>query len=276
MGFYIFCDESLKKGKKYSNFYGGLLIRKEDFEWVKEALDDRLIELNLEDTELKWQNINVYRLVAYQKIIDYIFELVKQDVIKIRIMFTDNRHKPVNLNHHHKTHQYHILYYQFLKYAFGLKHLSSDKITDLEIFFDKIPDKEEKNKEFKKFIHGLQHLPDFQESKIQIKTDSIYEVDSKDHILMQCLDIVLGAMAFRLNDMHKEKPEGQRIRGKRTIAKDKLFKHLNRHIREVRPHFSINISTGIDNDQSNLFNHSFRHWLFIPKDAEFGYEGDGI
>lgn len=105
--------------------------------------------MNLEDTELKWQNINVHRLVAYQKIIDYIFELVKQDVIKIRIMFTDNRHKPVNLNHHHKTHQYHILYYQFLKHAFGLKHLSSDKIIDLEIFFDKIPDKEEKNKEFK-------------------------------------------------------------------------------------------------------------------------------
>ena len=31
-GFYIFCDESLKKGKYYSNFYGGLLIDKKDFE----------------------------------------------------------------------------------------------------------------------------------------------------------------------------------------------------------------------------------------------------
>ncbi|MCU0469117.1 MAG: DUF3800 domain-containing protein [Arcicella sp.] len=276
MSFYIFCDESLIKGKKYSNFYGGLLIQKSDFEWVKEALYQKIKELNLEDTELKWQNINVHRLTAYQKIIDYIFELIKQDLIKIRIMFTDNRHRPINLSHHHKTHQYHILYYQFLKHAFGLKYISSEKIVDLEIFFDKIPDKEDKNKEFKKFIHGLQHLPDFQESKIQIKIDSIYEVDSKDHILMQCLDIVLGAMSFRLNDMHKVKPEGQRTRGKRTIAKDKLFKHLNRHIREVRPHFNISISTGIDNDNTNLFNHPYRHWLFIPKDSEFGYDGDGI
>jgi hypothetical protein len=31
-GFYIFCDESLKKGKYYSNFYGGVLIDKSEFE----------------------------------------------------------------------------------------------------------------------------------------------------------------------------------------------------------------------------------------------------
>ena len=39
---------------------------------------------------------------------------------------------------------------------------------------------------------------------------------------MQCLDIVLGAMAFRLNDMHKEKRPDTNRRGKRTIAKEKL------------------------------------------------------
>lgn len=269
MGFYIFCDESLKKGKKYSNFYGGLLIQKSDFEWVKNALHKKISELGLEDTELKWQNINIHRLESYKSIIDVLFELIKQDVIKIRIMFTDNRHRPTNLNERQKSYQYHLLYYQFLKHAFGLKHILSTNITDLEIFFDKIPDKEEKNREFKKYIHGLQNLPDFEGSNIQIKMDSIYEVDSKDHILMQCVDVVLGAMSFRLNDMHKEKPVGQRVRGKRTIAKEKIFKHIHRHIREIRPHFGINISTGNDNDVTNLFNHSYRHWLFIPREYEF-------
>jgi hypothetical protein len=31
-------------------------------------------------------------------------------------------------------------------------------------------------------------------------------------VLAQCLDIVLGAIAFRLNDKHKEIPDGQNRR----------------------------------------------------------------
>ncbi|MEC5395322.1 hypothetical protein [Bergeyella sp. RCAD1439] len=80
---------------------------------------------------------------------------------------------------------------------------------------------------------------------------------------MQCLDIVLGSMSFRLNDMHKEKLQGQSRRGKRTIAKEKLYKHINSLIREIRPNFNIGISTGIDGDALNRFSHPYRHWLFI-------------
>ncbi len=43
--------------------------------------------------------------------------------------------------------------------------------------------------------------------------------------------IVLGAMAFRLNNGHKEKPVGQNRRGKRTIAKEKLYKFIYSRIR---------------------------------------------
>ena len=38
-------------------------------------------------------------------------------------------------------------------------------------------------------------------------------------------------MAFRLNDKHKIKPPGQRTRGKRTIAKERLYKHISQRIR---------------------------------------------
>lgn len=269
MGFYIFCDESLQKGRYYSNFYGGLLIKKSDFEWVKNALLSKMQDLNLEDSELKWQNINTLRIVPYIVMMDVFFELVKQDIIKIRIMFTDNRLRPTNITDIQLNHQYHILYYHFLKHSFGLRYIESEEITDFEIFFDKIPDKEEKNREFKKFVYGLQFLPEFQQSKIQIKEDAIYEVDSKKHILLQCLDVVLGSMAFRLNDMHKEKPVGSRLRGKRTIAKEKVYKHINKLICEIRPNFNIGITTGIDGELSNRFNHSYRHWLFIPTNHEY-------
>ena len=263
-GFYIFCDESLKKGKFYSNFYGGLIIDKMEFEKVKNALISRVQDLEVENSELKWGNVNTFKLEQYKSIIDTLFEFIKANVIKIRIMFTDNRFIANNLTKEHHDNQYHILYYHFIKLAFGLKFLNSDIPVDLEIFFDKLPDSDKKNEQFKNYIYGLQFLPEFTEAKILIKKDSIYEVDSKKHILMQCLDVVLGAMAFRLNDLHKQKPEGAKRRGKRTLAKEKLYKHINIKIRDTRANFNIGITTGIDGDYQNIFFHPYRHWLFIP------------
>lgn len=267
--FYIFCDESLKKGRFYSNFYGGLLINKKDFEKVNNILLSKLQDLDFENTELKWSSVNTFGLQNYVQIMDTFFELVKQNILKIRIMFTDNRFLAQNLSNTHYKKEYHLLYYQFIKHAFGFPHLNSDIPIDLEFFFDELPDKKEKNDEFKNFIYGLQFLPNLIKSKISIKKESIYEVDSKKHILMQCLDIVLGAMAFRLNDMHKEKNIQTNKRGKRTIAKERLYKHINKKISEIRPNFNIGVTTGIDDDHLNRYLHPYRHWLFIPKKASY-------
>lgn len=92
---------------------------------------------------------------------------------------------------------------------------------------------------------------------------------------MQCLDVVLGAMSFRLNDQHKERPDGTFRRGKRTIAKEKLYKHINKKIRETRANFNIGITTGIDGNYQNLFFHPYRHWLFIPSSSSIE-SGDDI
>lgn len=272
--FYIFCDESIKKGRYYSNFYGGLLINKKNYEKVNNILKSKIQDLSIENTELKWSIVNTFGLENYIQIMDVFFELIKQNDIKVRIMFTDNRFLAHNLSNAHYKKEYHLLYYQFIKHAFGFSHLQSDIPIDVEFFFDELPDNKEKNNEFKRYIYGLQYLPKFYESKISIKKESIYEVDSKKHILMQCLDIVLGAMAFRLNDMHKEKNVETNRRGKRTIAKEKLYKHINRKIREMRPNFNIGITTGVDGDYLNRFLHPYRHWLFIPKNASYDTDED--
>ena len=54
------------------------------------------------------------------------------------------------------------------------------------------------------------------------------------------------AMAFRLNDMHKIKPECSRIRGKRTLAKDRLYRHIPGEIRTLKPALDPKISTAAD------------------------------
>lgn len=266
-GYYIFCDESMKKGKHFSNFYGGLLVAKSDYEEVLRVMKEVVAELGLEDSELKWSNMNTHRLEPYRRIMEVFFGLLRDGRIKVRIMFSANRFVATNLNPEQIIKEYHLLYYQFMKHAFGLRYLRPEEPIDLEFFFDELPDTRIKNEEFKNYIYALQSLPIFNGTMIQIKRDSIYEVDSKKHLLMQCLDVVLGSIAFRLNGLHKEKPAGQRNRGKRTIAKEKLYKAINAHIQELRPNFNIGISTGCENIEDR-FSHPYRHWCFKPLKSE--------
>ncbi|WP_375579040.1 DUF3800 domain-containing protein [Marivirga tractuosa] len=268
-GFYIFCDESVKKDRYFSNFYGGVLLTKEDFQFVNNALKSKVIDLNLEDSELKWSNINTYRVESYCEVMEVFFTAISNGLIKMRVMFTDNRFIPTNLKEGQNKLEYQLLYYQFIKNIFGFRYLQSDYPLDLELYFDVLPDNRKKNKQFKNFIYGIQFLPELRNANLAIKRESIYEVDSKKHIILQCTDIVLGAIAFRLNRHHKDKPTNSYRRGKRTIAKEKVYKFINQKIREIRPNFNIGISTGIDHDPLNRFTHPYRHWLFIPKEHEY-------
>jgi len=93
------------------------------------------------------------------------------------------------------------------------------------------------------------------------------EVDSKKHILLQCLDVVLGAMAFRLNQKHKEIPEGKRQLGRRTVAKETLYKHVLSHIKDMYPNFDIGKSTSMENEEDTWL-YEYRHWRFLPKNHE--------
>ena len=81
------------------------------------------------------------------------------------------------------------------------------------------------------------------------------------------MDIVLGSMAFRLNDLHKVIPEGELQRGKRTIAKEKLYKYINSRIRKIYPGFNIGESTGVF-EIGDRWTHPYRHWKFTPKNKE--------
>jgi hypothetical protein len=74
-------------------------------------------------------------------------------------------------------------------------------------------------------------------------------------------------MAFRLNDLHLAMPKGRKRRGARTIAKEKLYKHIRSHIIRLKPHFNIGITTG--GSPADRWSHPYRHWAFVPKDHEY-------
>ena len=106
-----------------------------------------------------------------------------------------------------------------------------------------------------------------------MKKEDIAEVTSHDHVILQCMDIVLGSIFFRLNNLHLEKPEGSRRRGKRTIAKEKLYKYINKKVRGIYPNLNIGITTGINGEFKSLWDHQYRHWLFRPHDYEINLNG---
>lgn len=261
----IYADESDRHGIYFSNFYGGVLVRSEHLDAVRQQLEALKTDQHLHG-EIKWSKVTAQYLSKYQTVIDGFFDLVATDQIKVRIMFTQNARVPMGLEEYHREHGYHLLYYQFIKHAFGLQYCDNSRTpVYLRIYLDNMPHTREKNEQFKGYLLGLQHSAEFRRKLIRIRREDITEVDSHDHVLLQLLDVVLGAVQFRLNDKYRQKPPGSNRRGKRTIAKETLYKHIYGRVFQIYPNFNIGISTGTQGNLANRWNHPYRHWLFTPR-----------
>lgn len=266
----MYFDESDKEGKYFGNFYGGALISSKHLDRTVLELNNKKEELGFRG-EIKWQKVTEQYLDKYLEMMTFFFKnYIETNKVKIRIMFTQNCREAKRLTNEQKENEFFILYYHFCKHAFGLQYCNfGGGDTVLKLYFDKLPDTEEKAERFKNYVYDLRHHSIFSDNNIKIKREDIVEVVSHNHIILQCMDIILGATQFRLNNKHKEKPEGSWKRGKRTIAKEKLYKHINKLIRDIYPGFNIGASTGIGESYNNRWNHPYRHWLFIPNEFEY-------
>ena len=260
----IYADESEKDGTHYGNFYGGVAVWSSDLNESIRRLSQLKANLNL-NSEMKWQKVTPLYLDRYCQFVDEFFNLMDEGKVRTRIMFTHKYQVPTNLGRYHRQNEYHILYYQVLKHAFGLEH-AHDGVTPLRVrlYLDKLPDTDARNAAFKGYVRGLEHHPPFRAKRIRFPEDQMAEVYSKNHVLLQGLDVVLGAIQFRLNDKHLAKADGAELRGKKTIAKERLYKQINARIRRLYPGFNIGVSTGRSSGVSDLWTHAYRHWRFQP------------
>lgn len=263
----LFCDESDRKGDFYSNFYGGLLIGASQYRSATKRLNAKKVALNLLG-EVKWKKVTEPYLDKYQQLVNAFFDEIQAGTVKVRIMFSQNARQPTGLTDEQRELSYWMLYYQFVKHAFGFDSMPTTADgAHLRLYFDKFPDTGEQVAKFKGFIEALEASPGFRKVLLKIRKQDIAEVSSHDHVLLQCLDIVLGAMCFRLNDKHKAKPEGSHVRGSRTIAKEKLYKLINVRIQQLKPNFNIGITTG--GGPGNRWELPYGHWLFTPRNHEY-------
>ncbi|PJF33375.1 MAG: hypothetical protein CUN57_02350, partial [Phototrophicales bacterium] len=137
-------------------------------------------------------------LDKYQALMTIFFRHVRDGKVKIRIMFRQNARVPTNLTEEQLRNTYFLLYYQFIKHAFGLRYAPTHPDgTYLRLFFDQFPDTREAASQFKGYVHALQETKHFRDNHIFIRERDIVEVRSHDHVLLQCMDVILGAMSFR-------------------------------------------------------------------------------
>ena len=81
----IYADESHRKGKYFSNFYGGALVNYAELEKISGKLNAKKKELGLFQ-EVKWTKVTEQYLSKYLTLINYFFEFVISNKIKIRIL----------------------------------------------------------------------------------------------------------------------------------------------------------------------------------------------
>ncbi|MFN7692922.1 MAG: DUF3800 domain-containing protein [Burkholderiales bacterium] len=266
----LYCDESDISGRHFGNFYGGALVESVHQQEVIARLQAKKTELNLLG-EVKWQKITEAYAQKYMDLTSEVFALVGEGKLKLRIMFTQNYFSAHRLTESQRENGFFLLYYQFIKHTFGLRFAGKPDAPapSVRIYFDKLPDTDEKCAAFKGYVTGLNHSAELRRAGVQLRADQLAEIDSKEHVILQALDIVLGAMQFRLNDKHKEIPAGATRRGKRTVAKERVYKHILAQICALYDgkRFNIGISTGRPNGMQDLWAQPYRHWLFKPADG---------
>ena len=265
----IYADESEQKGRYFSNFFGGALVESRCLQEVIDRLTQVKAEQHL-GAEVKWQKVTDQYLAKYEAFVRETFDLVREGKLKMRIMFTKNSDVPDEATRANSDESFSKLYYQFLKHAFGLQYAGSSPHAPVRIrlYLDELPDVFDKNERLKDFVVGLNGLAPLAATAVRFDREQIAEVASHDHVVLQALDIVLGSMPFRLNDKHLEKPAGSHRRGKRTIAKEKLYRLINREIQTLRTGFNVGESTGRD-AQTSAWDDPYRHWKFRPKKRSY-------
>lgn len=259
----IYCDESDDKGRFYSNFYGGALIKASDRERIEAALEAR--KGNIQG-EAKWTKIWDRDEASYIDFANAFLDLIETGDVKMRVMFTQNIHSTDHIEYDDDA-KFFKLYYQFIKHAFGLMYCNDGQqqnINHIAIYLDDAPDTAEALDNFKDYLASLSVLPDFFRARVLIDKEAIAEVDSKKHVILQAVDVILGSVQFKLNNHDKAIPDGKRRRGKRTRSKERVYKAINKRLRAMRDGFNIGVTTGQEDGPQCRWTHPYRHWCFKP------------
>lgn len=255
-------DDSLR----HKRFYGGAILRERDVTYVNSVLNATKNDCGLVG-EVKWTKTKAPNHDRVIRLLNHFFDLIDQDLIRLRWMWSDElfqgtSHPPDNL----EGLGYFVRYYYFLVFSFGLPYHDLAQTVEIRFFLDDLPHNAEKCAKFKRFLMTCHTASRFQ-NQSTFRIVDVGEVSSREHVVLQCVDVIIGAIGFRLNKYHKKlQPNGKRAAG--TVAKEKVYKAIFERLRAIdqkhrnKASFSVGINTSTDGDYANRWRHRVRQWSF--------------
>lgn len=131
--------------------------------------------------KLNGEKVNDYHYERYLKVVDELFDLAMEDKLKIRIFFRHNQYTAARLTPEERKADFQMLYYQFIKYAFGLPYAGNEELDVMTLYLDEIPLRQSERDEFVSHIRELTKDPVLKRKGLCIAEDGIVEVNSKNH-----------------------------------------------------------------------------------------------
>jgi hypothetical protein len=252
---------------RFWRFYGGALLRAAERERIERELNGLKATLGLEG-EMKWTQVRPFNWERVAVVLDRFLDFVDERKIKLRYMWLDQAFQdPDALSTYHIEYGYYILYYFFLVFGLGLPwHDDPDGLVSIEYFLDTLPDQPEKREAFRRFLLRAHNFKRF-DKQSRFRIVSVGDVDSKKHVILQCVDVIIGAVGFRLNHQHKAKKKNGR-RAEATKTKEQLYNRIRLRLGQIDMaergglSYAVGVNTGKSGDVANRWRHKFRQWDF--------------
>jgi hypothetical protein len=218
--FVVYADESNTHDRTLAHrqFYGGCLLRAEDRDTIAGELESATRGLGILG-EMKWRKVRPYNADRVLRVVNTFFDMVEDRRVRFRVMWLPHPMETELMGSRYGDYGYYLLYYFFLVAGFGLPRHDEDGEVLVEFFPDTLPDEPEKKRRFVELLMEAGCSVRYG-GRAPFRVVRVADVDSKKHVLMQCCDVVIGAMAFLMNGRHLERrgdgtvAEGTRVRAR--------------------------------------------------------------
>jgi hypothetical protein len=198
--FVVYADESNTHDRAlaHRHFYGGCMVPADERAEITRVLESIAGELGILG-ELKWRKVRPYNADRVLHVMNAFFDMIEDRRIKLRVMWLPQSLDDVFTDPRYAGYGYYILYYFFVVSGFGLSRHDEDGEVLVEFFPDRLPDEPEKKRALVDVLTHAHRSARYGESS-PFRIIRVADVDSKEHALLQCCDVVIGALGFLMNE----------------------------------------------------------------------------
>lgn len=270
----IYADEAWTHGgappNRYFCFYGGIFGLSSDLDRLDGELR-KILRAHNARGEVKWSNLTTKTERLFRELVECLGRYIESGAVRYRQMFCDRSCVRESVPGEAEVSELDVqfkLFYQFLKHAFGFKHLpatSVDQKHEILIRLDTHSSQRHKDE----LIRFTENLPIvLGRSDVEVR---VTFVNSANVPRIQICDVLMGAAGSYGNKMQLRRAPGQRGMSEKQNLRYEFAKFIYNKIRQIscseRGTMAFNWfeSTGKDGDWTNIFHHKIRIWKFLPR-----------